>query len=198
MSDTPSDQVPDSVSTEALFAALGRGFPDPTALQTFHFGDTSRHEGLDDLVVLLTLIFSQKDPRPGPSVVQTIGAIAYVSDLLNRKIREATSASLQALEQDFERVAGKDPSQVRKSRMALAAVNEDARLTFATFDKLRSAAFELQGKARQGAIILEMVQTRGKSPDPCRRQRFVSDQFLDSIGIDREAFDSYFKNRTGS
>jgi hypothetical protein len=198
MSDTPSDQVPDSVSTEALFAALGRGFPDPTALQTFHFGDTSRHEGLDDLVVLLTLIFSQKDPRPGPSVVQTIGAIAYISDLLSRKIREATSASLQALEQDFERVGNSDPGRVREARMVLAALNEDARLTFATLDKLRSAAFELQGKARQGATIVEMVQTRGKSPDLYRRQRFVSDQFLDSVGIDRKAFDSYLKNRTGS
>ena len=83
MSDTPSDQVPDSVSTEALFAALGRGFPDSTALQTFHFGDTSRHEGLDDLVVLLTLIFSQGGARPGPSVVQTIGAIAYISFLFS-------------------------------------------------------------------------------------------------------------------
>jgi hypothetical protein len=197
MSDTPSDQVPDSVSTEALFAALGRGFPDPTALQAFHFGDTQQHEGLDDLVVLLTLIFSQKEPRPSPSVVQTIGAIAYISDLLNRNIREATNASLQALEQDFERVVNSDPGRVREARTILAAVNEDARLTFATLDKLRSAAFELQGKARQGATILEMVQTRGKSPDPCRRQRFVSDQFLNSIGIDREAFDSYFKNRAG-
>jgi hypothetical protein len=198
MSDTPSDQAPDSVSTEALFAALGRGFPEPTALQTFHFGDTSRHEGLDDLVVLLTLIFSQGKARPGPSVVQTIGAIAYISDLLDRKIREATSASLQVLEQDFERAVNSDPGRVREARTILAAVNKDARLTFATLDKLRSAAFELQGKARQGATILEMVQTRGKSPDPCRRQRFVSDRFLDSVGIDREAFDSYFKNRTGS
>jgi hypothetical protein len=195
MSDTPGDQVPDAISSEALRQALGKGFPQATALQAFRFGDTSQRGGAHDLIVLLTLIFSQEGG--GPSVVQTIGAAAFLAHMLSEKIRESSDTARQSIERDIERYESSDPARAMAARRALRCLAEQGNSAVISVDRLNAAAKELEGNARRDMAILEIIESRGRMPDPCKRQRFVSDQFLDSVGIDREAFDSYFKSRAG-
>ena len=195
MSDTPGDQIPDAVSAEALRQALGKDFPKATALQVFRFGDASQHEGVNDLVVLLTLIFSQEGG--GPSVVQTIDAVAFLAHLLSEKIREAGDTARQSIEQDIKQCEDSNPVRAMAGRRALRCLAEQENSTVILVDRLNAAAKELESNARCDMAMLEIIESRGRMPDLCKRQRFVSDQFLDSVGIDREAFDSYFKSRAG-
>jgi len=195
MSDAPSDQIPDAISAEALRQALGKDFPKATALQVFCFGDTSQHEGVHDLVVLLTLIFSQEGS--GPSVVQTIDAVAFLAHLLSEKIREAGDTARQSIEQDIKQCEDSNPVRAMAGRRALRCLAEQENSTVILVDRLNAAAKELESNARCDMAMLEIIESRGRMPDLCKRQRFVSDQFLDSVGIDREAFDSYFKSRAG-
>ena len=196
MSDTPDPQVPDAISAKALRQALGRDFPKATALQAFRFGDTSQHEGVHDLVVLLTLIFSQEGSSP--SVVQTIDAVAFLAHLLSEKIREVGDAARQSIERGIEQCEDSNPVQAMAGRRALRCLAEQENSTVVLVDRLRAAAKELESSARREMTILGVIRSRGRMPDHRKRQRFVSDQFLDSVGIDPEAFDSYFESRAGS
>ena len=195
MSDTPGDQVPDAISSEALRQALGKDFPQATALQAFCFGGTSQHEGAHDLIVLLTLIFSQEGS--GPSVVQTIGAAAFLAYMLSEKVREVGDTARQSIERDIERYKSSDPVRAMAGRQALRCLAEQVNSTVILVDRLNATAKELESNARRDMAMLEIIESRGRTPDLCKRQRFVSDQFLDSVGIGREAFDSYFKSRAG-
>jgi hypothetical protein len=188
----PSDRVPDAISAEALRVALGKGFPEATALQPFAFGDSAKHEGCHDLVVLLATIFSQDDG--GPAVVQIIHALAYLSWLLEDQIRTADATQRQAIEKVIEEQSG---IKALAARMALKSIASDMEQTFEQLRQLRLASDGLCSDAMQAQAAMEIMSVMGaNTPHPSDRKRHVSDRLLDSIGIDREAFDSYFNRRT--
>jgi hypothetical protein len=192
---TPDSQAPDAISFEALRNALGKGFPEATALQPIHFGDSNKHEGIHDLVILLTLIFRQESG--GPSIIQTIHALGYLSELLEEQIKAADAIQRRAIEKVIEEESGSNPLRAFAARTVLGVIAEDMSRTFDQVAQIRAAADGMRNDATHAQMTVEAMNARGAdTPRPRPRDRCVSDQLLDSIGIDREAFESYFDRRT--
>ena len=65
-----------------------------------------------------------------------------------------------------------------------------ASIAATSLNHLRTDALEAQ-------MTVEILRALGdQTPNPDRRRRFFSDEFLTSIGMDIEAFESYFDSRS--
>jgi hypothetical protein len=191
----PDDQsFPDAISTEALLAALGREMPEASALPALVFGASDKHEGANDLVLLLTLILSLDD---APGNVQLVNALAFLADRLNVVLQESSELQRLAFAREIQEHASSNPPRAQAAQAALEMQQEDmadllvhASIAATSLNHLRTDALEAQ-------VTVEILRALGdQTPNPDRRRRFFSDEFLTSIGMDIEAFESYFDSRS--
>lgn len=197
MSDTSStpDQplIPDAISTEALREALSRGFPKATTLPQFRFGVASKHEGIHDIVLLLTHIFAQDD---GPVVIQVLNAVSFLIDTLETEIRSADADSRECLRKQLEESGDGSPGSTVVTSLILTSIACDMKRTFGLLSQAGTAITAMQRDAMAAVMAVEAMGAMGDdTPHPAKRQRLISDEFLDSIGIDKGAFDLYFERR---
>lgn len=196
MSDaSPNPQIPDAVSPEALRQLLGGTLPDATALRQFRFGDTSKHEGIYDFLLLLLHICGQEEGAP--SVVQTIGATSFLIDILDQRLRPLLEESEERITNEVEKYKTSNPMRSAAAQIAKEAIAADNDQTRAQLSALKTAIGAMSRNAIGAMFAVEKLQFLGpNTPNPGERQRFFSDTVLEDLGIDRATFDTYFSRRS--
>jgi hypothetical protein len=202
MSDTiPDDQprIPDAVSPQVLsdaLNALGKGLPPASNLPQIQFGDASKHEGIHDLHLLLGVLCSDSS-RKQPVMVQLIHAACGLAELIHKEAEEGFAMQKHALADQMREFAGSNPARSAAAAAALDHISKDADGIIARAAEAALALQFLRDQSLEAQIFVESFNLLGSNtPRPGNRQRFVSDDFLDSVGISRTDFDIFFQRHT--
>lgn len=185
--------IPDAISTQQLLSMLNPSMPAATKLPSVAFGTPELHHGNFDLYLLFVMAEALSPRRPAP--IQVLYAVGGLLNSIVTHLSEGLIPQLQQLE-DTERAAGlalgRDSIAFKRIEFQVLATREHMIDQERIAREAQGLITALQHNWQDTQSTYESIHGEADFPAQGDRQRFVSDAFLDSVGVERSAFDAYF------